>query len=73
MRRSTDSTQVNEDISRSLASLKLTLSGEGDVPSSPDVLAQVANEVYQSDLLSQLVVNMPKFEFEVRSSAAGAT
>lgn len=67
-RRHADEDQTNEDISRSLASLKLALSGEGEVPASPDVLAQVANEVYQSDLLSQLVANMPKFEFEAGHS-----
>ena len=46
-------------------SIKTSLSGEGDVEPSADVIAQIANEVYAQDLLSLMVVNMAKLEFEV--------
>lgn len=58
--------RTNEEISRLISSLKTSLSGEGDLEPSSDVLAQVANEVYAQDLLSLLVVDMAKFEFEAR-------
>jgi hypothetical protein len=32
---------------------------------SPDLVAQLASEVYRTDLLQLLVLNIQKFEFEV--------
>lgn len=58
--------QTNEEISRTLASIKTLISGDEANEPSPDVIAQVANEVYAQDLLSLMVINLAKFEFEVR-------
>ena len=57
--------QVNEEVSRLLATIKAYLSGENEVEPSADVIAQVANEVYAQDVLSLMVVHLAKFEFEV--------
>jgi calcium binding protein 39 len=57
--------QTNEDISRLLSSTKAYLSGENEGEASTDVVAQVANEVYAQDLLSLMIINISKFEFEV--------
>jgi calcium binding protein 39 len=48
-----------------LSATKVLLIGENETEPSTEVVAQVANEVYAQDLLSLMVVNMGKFEFEV--------
>lgn len=48
-----------------LAAVKVYLLAEGDSEPSPDVVAQVANEIYVQDLLSLLILHMDKLEFEV--------
>ncbi|KAK8849701.1 hypothetical protein IAR55_005036 [Kwoniella newhampshirensis] len=58
--------RINEEISRLLASVKSSLSGEGDVEPSPDAVAQIANEVYAQDLLSLMIIHLGKFDFEAR-------
>ncbi|ORX37723.1 putative transcriptional repressor [Kockovaella imperatae] len=61
--------RINEEISRLLSSTKQALAGEGDADAGGDVLAQVANEVYASDILNLMVVNLGKFEFEARKDS----
>lgn len=62
---------MNEEISRSLSSIKQSLTGEGsEFEASSDVIAQVANEVYAQDLLSLMVTHMGLFEFEVSCDVA---
>jgi calcium binding protein 39 len=58
-------TQANEDITRSVIAVKIALCGDNDNDPSPEVIAQVANEVYALDLLGLLVVHIARFEFEV--------
>ncbi|ORY34730.1 putative transcriptional repressor [Naematelia encephala] len=58
--------RVNEEVTRSLAATKASLCGEGEAEPSPDVVAQVANEVYAQDLLSLMVIHLDKFEFEAK-------
>lgn len=64
-----DTLQVTEENSKLIATVKACLCGEGDVDSTPETITAVANEVYNQDLLSQLVTNLPRLEFEV--SVAG--
>ncbi|GFZ49630.1 Mo25-like protein [Saitozyma sp. JCM 24511] len=59
--------RISEEVSRLLASVKTSLSGDAESDPSPDVIAMVANEVYASDLLSLLVIHMDKLEFEASS------
>ncbi|WOO81422.1 calcium-binding protein 39 family protein [Vanrija pseudolonga] len=58
--------RVTEENSRLIATVKACLCGEGDVDSTPETVTAVANEVYNQDLLSQLVTNLPRLEFEAR-------
>ncbi|RSH93317.1 hypothetical protein EHS25_007671 [Saitozyma podzolica] len=46
--------RISEEVSRLLASVKTSLSGDAESDPSPDVIAMVANEVYASELLSLL-------------------
>lgn len=57
--------QINDDISKSVTSLKIALVGDAEHDPSSDVVAQVANEVYGQDLLSLLVTHLGQFDFEV--------
>lgn len=47
-----------------IASIKACLCGE-DADGSPEMVTLVVNEVYNQDLLMQLVTHLPKLEFEV--------
>ena len=61
--------QINDDISKSVSSLKVALVGDAEHDPSSDVVAQVANEVYGQDLLSLLVTHLGQFDFEVSQLA----
>lgn len=72
--------QANEDISKNLQQIKGILYGDGgqtlntfSLPSSsiqtdplPELVAQLAQETYNTDLLHLLVANIARFEFEAR-------
>ncbi|OCF61974.1 calcium binding protein 39 [Kwoniella mangroviensis CBS 10435] len=58
--------RINEEVSRLLASTKNSLLGEGESEPSPDIIAQIANEVYAQDLLSLVVIHLGQFDFEPR-------
>lgn len=48
--------------------IKVYLQGESGAEPVPDIVAQVANEIYVQDLLSLLIIHMEKLEFEVCDS-----
>jgi calcium binding protein 39 len=56
--------KASEEISKNLQSIKALLYGE--VEPQPELVAQLAQETYNSDLLLLLVVHIAKFEFEAR-------
>ncbi|KAF8656647.1 hypothetical protein AX16_002452 [Volvariella volvacea WC 439] len=56
--------KANEDVSKNLQQVKGILYGEGDP--IPELVAQLAQETYNTDLLYILVVNVHRFEFESR-------
>ncbi|KAF8518697.1 mo25 protein [Hysterangium stoloniferum] len=56
--------RAHEDVSKYLAQLKGMLYGDGDA--SPEALAQLSQETYNSDLLHLLVTSIQKLEFESR-------
>ncbi|KAF8511466.1 mo25 protein [Gautieria morchelliformis] len=56
--------EAHEDVSKNLAQLKGMLYGDGDP--SPEALAQLSQETYNSDLLHLLVASIHKLEFESR-------
>ncbi|KAG5645366.1 hypothetical protein DXG03_006319 [Asterophora parasitica] len=73
--------KANEDISKNLQQIKSILYGDGgalpmlqvpwlcahpSVDPAPELVAQLAQETYQTDLLHHLVVHIARFEFEAR-------
>ncbi|KAI8379114.1 Mo25-like protein [Radiomyces spectabilis] len=50
--------------------MKNMLYGEDDHEPSPDLVAQLAQEVYSNDLLQLLVLNIQKLEFEAKKDVA---
>lgn len=55
-------------MSRNLSQMKALLYGDGDP--LPEVVAQLAQETYSSDLLLALVQNISKLDFEARKDVA---
>ncbi|CAG8549272.1 10669_t:CDS:2 [Paraglomus brasilianum] len=62
--------KANEDISKNLATMKAILYGEGENDPVPETVAQLAQEVYNNDLLQLLVLNIWRFEFEAKKDVS---
>lgn len=56
--------KANEDAAKNLQQIKAILYGDGDP--LPELVAQLAQEVYATDLLYQLLLNIRRLEFEAR-------
>ncbi|KAL5520975.1 hypothetical protein ACEPAG_8897 [Sanghuangporus baumii] len=56
--------KANEDVSKYLQQIKGILLGDGDP--LPELVAQLAQEAYSTDLLYHLVQSLPRLEFEAR-------
>lgn len=59
------SNKVAEEVSKNLASLKEVLSGTGDKEPQTEAVAQLAQELYNTDLLIYLITNLQRIDFEV--------
>jgi hypothetical protein len=57
--------KVNEEISKTLVLTKGILYGEIDADPSPELVAQLSQEIYNNDILPLLIQYIGKFEFEV--------
>lgn len=57
--------KVAEDVSKNLASLKEVLCGTGDKEPQTEAVAQLAQELYNTNLLIALIANLQKIDFEV--------
>lgn len=57
--------QVAEEVSKNLASLKEVLSGTGDKEPQTEAVAQLAQELYNTNLLIALIANLQRIDFEV--------
>lgn len=57
--------QVNEEVTRLVQSLRASLMGEDGQDPSADVTTHIANEVYAQDLMAILINHLPVLEFEV--------
>lgn len=58
--------KVAEEVSKNLTSLKEVLSGTGDKEPQTEAVAQLAQELYNTDLLIYLITNLQRIDFEVR-------
>lgn len=64
--------KVAEEVSKNLASLKEVLSGTGDKEPQTEAVAQLAQELYNTDLLIYLIANLQRIDFEVGRSGLGS-
>ncbi|KAJ3056826.1 mo25 protein [Rhizophlyctis rosea] len=65
-----DRKRANEEISKNLIAMKTILYGDGESEPIPELVAQLSQEVYNTDLLPLLVSNIAKFEFEAKKDVA---
>ncbi|TPX51162.1 hypothetical protein SeLEV6574_g00453 [Synchytrium endobioticum] len=65
-----DRKKSNEEISRNLVFIKAILYGDGESEPVPELVAQLSQEVYNSDILTQLISNISKFDFEAKKDVA---
>ena len=57
--------QAQEEVSAQLLLMKTMLYGVGDQEPQTEVTAQLAQEVYNHDILNLLINNLTKVDFEV--------
>ena len=57
--------QAAEEVSAQLATLKSMLCGSGETEPQSEVTAQLAQEIYNHNLLEQLITDLAKIDFEV--------
>ncbi|TNY23915.1 mo25 protein [Rhodotorula diobovata] len=62
--------KAREDVSKYLFQVKVLLYGDGENDPQPEIIAQLAQEVYANDLLHLLVLHIWRFEFEARKDVS---
>ncbi|GAA5992167.1 hypothetical protein JCM10908_001801 [Rhodotorula pacifica] len=62
--------KASEDVSKYLFQMKVLLYGDGENEPQPEIIAQLAQEVYAHDLLQLLVQDIWRFEFEARKDVS---
>ncbi|KAH3680021.1 hypothetical protein WICPIJ_008434 [Wickerhamomyces pijperi] len=67
---SSDRKKLQDETARYLNSIKVILNGDEDNDPQPDNIAQLAQEVYQTDLLFNLIVNLSNLEFDSRKDVS---
>lgn len=60
--------QATEEVSKSLVAMKEILYGTNEKEPQTEAVAQLAQELYNSGLLSTLIADLQLIDFEVRSS-----
>lgn len=59
-----------DEISKTLSQVKTILFGEGDAEPQPELVAQLAQEVYSYDVLQLLVAHIGQFDFEAKKDVS---
>lgn len=62
--------KATEDVSKTLFQMKVILYGDGESEPHPEQVAQLAQEVYNQDILQLLVLNIFRFEFEAKKDVS---
>ena len=57
--------QASEEVSKNLSSIRTMLYGSGDQEPHTEVVAQLAQEMYNSNMLYLLIHSLNKIDFEV--------
>lgn len=65
-----DKRKIQDEIARYLTQIKIILHGDEDNDPQPDQIAQLAQEVYETDLLYYLVLNLQHLEFDSRKDVS---
>ena len=60
-----NSVQANEDLSKALSGMKITLYGDQEHEPNQDNIGALANDIYSSDLIPVLLSHLAKYDFEV--------
>ncbi|KAI9206989.1 Mo25-like protein [Polychytrium aggregatum] len=60
----------NEEISRGLLNMKIVLYGDGESEPIAEQVTQLAQELHNNDMLTLLIQNIAKFEFEAKKDVA---
>lgn len=58
--------KANEDLSKALAGMKVTLYGDQEHEPNQDNIGTLANDIYSSDLIPVLLSNLGKYDFEAK-------
>jgi calcium binding protein 39 len=59
-----------EDLSKTLAAMKITLLGDVEHEPNQDAIVQLANDIYSNDLIPALLANIIRLEFESKKDLA---
>ena len=62
--------KASQEVSRSLSAMKLLLYGEPDKRPNPETAAELAREVWKSELLRLLLTHLPLLDFECRKDVS---
>ncbi|PWN23099.1 Mo25-like protein [Microstroma glucosiphilum] len=62
--------KCSEDVSKNLSQMKAILYGDGENEPQAEQVAQLAQEVYNQDVLQLLVLNIWRFDFEAKKDVA---
>ncbi|KAM0786937.1 hypothetical protein ACM66B_002358 [Microbotryomycetes sp. NB124-2] len=62
--------KASDEVSKNLFQMKVLLYGDGESDPQPEIIAQLAQEVYANNLLQLLVCNTWRFEFEARKDVS---
>lgn len=62
--------KATEEVSKTLFAIKTILYGDGESDPQPEMVAQLATEVYSSDVLQLLIANIARFEFEAKKDVS---
>ncbi|KAI0227443.1 Hym1p [Massospora cicadina] len=65
-----DSKKSKDEVAKTLANMKLILYGDGDSDPSPELVAQLSQEIYNNDLLTLLSQNIARLDFETRKDVS---
>ncbi|CEP22098.1 HYM1 [Cyberlindnera jadinii] len=65
-----DRKKVQDEAARLLTQMRLVLHGDEDMEPQPDLIAQLAHDIYQTDLLYYLILNLHYLEFDSRKDVS---
>ncbi|UZJ52661.1 hypothetical protein CBS101457_001981 [Exobasidium rhododendri] len=62
--------KAGEEVSKNLVQMKLILYGDGETEPQPEQVAQMAQEMYNNDVLQLMVQSIWRFEFEAKKDVS---